>query len=196
MTVAWGGPSLSVNYHAVMPDQRWAYDLFVTEGGRTFHHNRGVLTDYYAYDRPVVAPADGVVRSVHDGEPDGPIGQWRVIGAPGNRVILEVAPREFLFIAHLKPGSIVVGPGARVASGQTIGRVGNSGNSSEPHVHVHLQDSPAPYLAEGIPFYFHGYRTGGVEVDRGMPVGGRERWSRRWPGALTGQLVEHARSPR
>jgi hypothetical protein len=72
-----------------------------------------------------------------------------------------------------------------------IGRVGNSGNSSEPHVHLHLQDTSAPYLGEGIPFYFHDYRVNGVEVERGMPYGGRARRSRRWPGAFTGQIVEH-----
>ena len=194
VTVAWGGPTLSVNYHVVMPDQRWAYDLFVTEGGRTFRNSSALLAEYYAYGRPVLAPADAVVQSVHDGEPDGPIGQWRVVRATGNHVVLQVGLREFLFVAHLQAGSITVRPGDRVESGQMIGRVGNSGNSSEPHVHLHLQDSPIPYLGEGIPFYFYRYRVGGVEVERGMPFGGRERRSRRWPGALTGQIVEHVDS--
>jgi hypothetical protein len=190
VTVAWGGPTLAVNYHAVMPDQRWSYDLVVAVDGRTFSGDGSHLEDYHAYGRPVRAPADGVVESVQDGEPDGAIGQWRVRGAAGNHVVLRVAPGEFLFIAHLQRGSISVLPGDRVVAGQAIGRVGNSGNSSEPHVHLHLQDRPAAYLGEGIPFYFHDYRLRGVEVARGMPVGGRERRSRRWPGALTGDVVE------
>lgn len=191
LTVAWGGPTLSVNYHAVMPDQRWSFDLLVTSHGSTHRGDGSRLDDYYAFGRPVLAPAAGVVWRVHDGEPDGPIGQWRVRGAAGNHIVLEVAPGEFLFIAHMQPGSITVAPGDRVAAGQVIGRVGNSGNSSEPHVHLHLQTTPTPYLGEGIPFFFHGFRVHGVEMTRGMPLGGRERRSRAWPGAFTGDIVEH-----
>jgi murein DD-endopeptidase MepM/ murein hydrolase activator NlpD len=192
VTVGWGGPTLAVNYHAMLPDQRWAYDLLVTDRGRTFRNDGARLDDYYIYGRPVLAPAAGIVRAIHDGEPDGPIGQWWFLRATGNHVILEVAPAEFLFMAHFQPNSIAVAPGDRVHAGQVIGRVGNSGNSSEPHVHLHLQNTPAPYLGEGIPLYFHGYRAGGVEIERGMPYGGRQRRSRRWPGAFTGQIVEDA----
>ena len=88
--------------------------------------------------------------------------------------MLEVALSEFLFIGHLRPGSVAVRQGERVEAGQWIGRVGNSGNSSEPHVHLHLQDTIRPYLGKGIPFYFHHYRQdAGRRVERGMPQGGR-----------------------
>jgi hypothetical protein len=191
VTVAWGGPTLAVNYHAVMPDQRWSFDLLVTVDGRTHRDDGSRLEHYYAFSRPVLASADGIVSAVHDGEPDGPIGQWRVRRAAGNYIVVEVAPREFLFVAHLQRGSIAVRPGDRVVAGQIVGRVGNSGNSSEPHVHLHLQNTPTSYLGEGIPFYFHGYKAHGIETSRGMPVGGRERRSRTWPGAFTGDIVEH-----
>ncbi len=189
--VGWGGPTLAVNYHAMIPDQRWAYDLLLTEEGRTFRNDGTHLEDYYAYGQPVLAPAGGVVRAIHDGDADGAIGQWRFLAAAGNHVILEVASAEFLVIAHLQPRSIAVAPGDHVRAGQIIGRVGNSGNSSEPHVHLHLQDTPRRYLGEGIPFYFHRYRVNGVEMERGMPYGGWQRRSRRWPGSFTGQIVEH-----
>ena len=91
----------------------------------------------------------------------------------GNHVGIEVAPREYLFIGHLQPGTVAVSRGESVAAGQLLGRVGNSGNSSEPHVHLHLQDSTRPYFGEGIPFLFHGYRQAGRIVARGMPEGGR-----------------------
>jgi hypothetical protein len=195
VTVAWGGPTLEVNYHGVMPDQRWAYDLLVTVDGKTFRRDGTTLQDYHAYGRPVRAPAAGLVRATHDREPDGPIGQWRFLGAMGNHLVLEVAPGQFLFIAHLQPGSLSVVPGDRAEAGQVLGRVGNSGNSSEPHVHMHLQDTSTPFFGEGIPFYFHGYRVAGVEMERGMPLGGRERRSRRWPGAFIGDTVEQVRSP-
>ena len=191
VTVAWGGPTLSENYHAVMPDQRWAYDLLVTRNGSSFQETGTRLEDYYAYGREVVAPAGGVVRHMQNGEPDGSIGQRRLRRAFGNHVVLEVAPKEFLFIAHLQPASITVRPGDRVSAGQAIGRVGNSGNSSEPHVHLHLQDRPTPSLGEAIPFYFYGYRLDGLEVLQGMPRGGRTVRTRVRTGAFTGDIIEH-----
>lgn len=195
LTVAWGGGTIAVNYHAQIPDQRWAYDLLVTENGRSFRGDGTRLKDYLAYGQPVLAPADGVTVEVRDGEPDGEIGHRQIRRATGNHVILQVAPREFLFVAHLQRGSIRVRPGERVRAGQTIGRVGNSGNSTEPHVHLHLQDTPTPNLGEGIPFYFRNYRVNGRQLDRGMPSGGRRRRSRFWPGSFTGQIVEQLRAP-
>jgi murein DD-endopeptidase MepM/ murein hydrolase activator NlpD len=191
VTVAWGGPTLDQNYHAVMPDQRWAYDLLITKDGLTHQGDGTRLDQFYAYGREVLAPADGIVAHIEDGEPDGPIGQRRFVRAFGNYVVLEVATREFLFIAHLQPRSIRVSPGDRVSVGNMIGRAGNSGNSSEPHVHIHLQDRPMPSVAEGIPFHFHDYRVNGSKMARGMPRGGRESRRRPEPGGFTGEIVEH-----
>lgn len=192
VTVAWGGPTLAANYHAVMPDQRWAYDLLVATDGRSYDRDGTRLEHYFAYGRAVRAPADGIVHTVHDGEPDEPIGHWQVRRPMGNYVILEVAPREYLFMAHFQRGSIAPARGARVRAGDVIGRVGNSGNASEPHVHLHLQDTPDALLGEGIPMYFHDYRARGVLVERGMPAGGRTRRSRWWPGRFIGDTVEQA----
>jgi murein DD-endopeptidase MepM/ murein hydrolase activator NlpD len=190
VTVVWGGPTRAVNYHATMPDQRWAVDLLVTVNGRTFRNDGTRLDDYYAYGRPVLAPAAGITRVVYSGEPDRPIGQSRVLRSTGNYIVLEVAPDEFLFVAHLQPGSITVAPGDRVTAGQVIGHVGNSGNSSEPHVHVHLQDRVTRYLGESIPFYFHDYLLRGLKVERGMPLGGLQRARRGSPARFTGDVVE------
>ena len=174
LTVAWGGSTSEVNYHVFLPDQRWAYDLVVTRDGRTFRTDGVALDDYHAYGLSVYAPAPGVVFASHDGEAEVEIGatRWGLAGL-GNHVGIEVAPREYLFIGHLQPGSVAVSTGDRVIAGQLLGYVGNSGNSSEPHVHLHLQDSKHPYFGEGIPFHFHGYRHEGRLVARGMPEGGR-----------------------
>lgn len=186
ITVAWGGGSPDVNYHVAAPAQRWAYDLLITKDGRSRTWDGTRLTDYYAYGRPVLSPAEGRVFAVHDGEPDVPAGRTRRGNGAGNHVVLEIARGEYLFIAHLRPGSIIVGPGQQIAAGQTVGAVGNSGNTSEPHVHVHLQDTPVPDLGEGIPFYFSDYlaRSTGKQVERGMPTGGVRR------GTFIGEVVE------
>jgi hypothetical protein len=101
-------------------------------------------------------------------------------------VILEVAPDEFLFIAHLRPSSIAVAPGDTLTLGQIVGVVGNSGNTSEPHVHLHLQDTPASDAGEGIPFLFSDYVAvaTGEHMERGMPQGGIPR------GNFVGDIIE------
>jgi murein DD-endopeptidase MepM/ murein hydrolase activator NlpD len=184
VTVAWGGATSDVNYHVVLPDQRWAYDLLVARDGRS-HRGRGEApADYYAFDLPVRAPAPGVVVRTHDGEPDLPPAPRRRNPAFGNHVVLQVAEREFLYVAHLRERSIAVAPGDRVAAGDVLGRVGNSGSSSEPHVHLHLQDAPRPFFGEGIPFYFRDYRVNGRVLGRGMPRGGVDG------GRFEGDVVE------
>jgi hypothetical protein len=180
ITVAWGGEDEDVNAHVYAPDQRWGYDLIVTQNGRSSRGERQRLANYFIYGRTVLAPAAGVVVTAHDAEPDVPIGEKGKGDDLGNHVALEVAPGQFLFIAHMQPGSIAVRTGDRVAPGQLLGRVGNSGISSEPHVHIHLQDSARRHLAEGIPFFFSDYCAGSKFVRQGMPSGGRE--NRQWIG--------------
>jgi murein DD-endopeptidase MepM/ murein hydrolase activator NlpD len=184
VTVVWGGATVDVNYHASDPSERWAYDLLVTRDGRSFEGDGTRLDDYYAYGRPVLAPAGGLVRAVADGADDRLGRRARAFGGAGNHVVIEVAPGEYLFVAHLQRGSIGVRPGDRIAAGQPVGRVGNSGNSSEPHVHLHLQDTPDALWGEGIPFFFHDYREDGRPVERGMPTGGFE------DGIFRGRVVE------
>ena len=190
VTVAWGGPTAPVNYHVYLPDQRWAYDLLVTREEKSFRGDGRELEEYYSYGLSVLAPASGVVFASHDGEPDVGIdvSRWGLAGL-GNHVGIEVAAQQYLFIGHLQPGSVAVRVGDRVKVGQPLGRIGNSGNSSEPHVHLHLQDSPRVYFGEGIPFYFHGYRHSGHVIDRGMPEGGRR------DGRYQGQRIHGLPTP-
>lgn len=181
VTVWWGGPTREVNYHVFAPPERWAYDLLLAEDQRTFRGDGSALSDYYTYGRPVLAPAAGTVLAAHDGVPDTPIGErggWR--NPCGNHVVIGVGSGEFLFLCHLQPGSVSVVAGESVVSGQPLGRAGNSGRSSQPHVHVHLQTTMDPHLGEGIPLRFHDYRAGDRVIDRGIPTGGVRR-----------QVVEH-----
>ena len=186
VTVAWGGSTPADNYHVIAPDQRWAYDLVVTREGVTHHGEGRSLDDYYIYGRPALAAAGGTVVGVVNDQPESEIGATvKVKNAGGNQLVIEVAEKEFLFTCHLQPGSVRVKPGDRVAAGDEVGLVGNSGNSSEPHIHIHLQDSPKDHQGEGIPMYFHGYRLGDSVIERGIPTGGFNA-----EGKIIGQVVE------
>jgi hypothetical protein len=189
ITVAWGGASPDDNYHAGIPAERWAYDLLVAQEGESHRGDGQALTDYYAYGLPVRSPADGRVVSVQDREPDVGPGHTRRGQGAGNHVVLEVAPHQYLFIAHLHPGSLAVSAGQHVKAGQIVGTVGNSGHTTEPHVHLHLQDTPIANSGEGIPFDFSNYvvLATGRHLDRGMPTGGTHR------GRFVGQVVESER---
>ncbi len=177
LKVASGGDTPEVNNHVVVPDQRWAYD-FVVE---PYFTESASLADYGCYGVPVVAPAAGLVVMARDGQPD------MVPGAPsnnteapyGNVVAIELDTGTYLIVAHLKPGSVAVREGERVQEGQVIGQCGNSGNSSEPHIHIHHQrQDPNDYpinFAEGLPLYFRDHDgppmpEGGVTVVDGKLI--------------------------
>jgi len=169
--VAWGGDTRDVNYHVFSPDQRWAYDLLVEPGG----HGSDQLADYGCYGLPVLAPTDATVAHVHTGEPDQVPGQLAPnLTAPGgNFVALELPDTgTYLLLAHLKPGSVAVQEGQSVAEGEVLGACGNSGNTSEPHVHIHHQrQAPIAFgIGEGLPLYFRDHDgppmpQGGVEIE-------------------------------
>lgn len=74
----------------------------------------------------------------------------------GNHVVLDLGDGTYAAYAHLRHGSLTVCEGDRVRAGQTLARVGNSGNSTEPHLHFQLMDGPDPDTARGIPFTWHG----------------------------------------
>jgi len=73
---------------------------------------------------------------------------------PGNTVIIEHANHEFSFMAHLKKGSITVKEGQEVKQGEVIGKLGNTGNSTAPHLHYHLMDKESTFTGRSIPIKF------------------------------------------
>jgi murein DD-endopeptidase MepM/ murein hydrolase activator NlpD len=142
------------NHHADVPDQRHAYDFAVWRGRGT-HRGAGARNhDYWAWDRPVLAPAGGTVVAAVDGLRDNrPQVQTDARHPAGNHVVIRLGRGEHALVAHLRSGTVRVRAGQRVARGQVLGRAGNSGNSSEPHVHLHVQDRPEirPGAGVGIP---------------------------------------------
>jgi hypothetical protein len=167
--VFWGGRSLAENYHAVSIDQRFAYDFLVYEGGRSHRGDGRRVEEYHCWGRPILAPAEGKVAVAVDGLPDQAPGAMDREHPPGNHVILDHGNGEFSLLAHLQNGSVAVKKGGRVGAGQRLGLCGNSGNTSEPHLHYHLQTTSEFGRGEGLPAAFRDYLRDGQPVERGEP---------------------------
>lgn len=152
--VIWGGRTIDQNRRAASRSQRFAHDLVMMKGGAT-HRGRGErCEDYYCYGQPVLAPGPGVVMWAADSLPDQTPGSMHPEHPIGNGVVIDHGNGEFSLLAHLQPRSLRVEPGDRVKGGQVRGRCGNSGNTSEPHLHYHLQNRPQMADAEGLPAQF------------------------------------------
>jgi len=151
----WGGDTKELNLHHDAPNQKFAFDfLGVDEEGRTRKGEAQVNEDYFAFGREVLAPADGNVTDVINGVRDNVPGFMNPYSALGNAVFIQHRKNEVSVLAHLKLGSIKVEVGDKVKRGQTIALCGNSGNSSEPHLHYHLQNTPIIQDGTGIKCYF------------------------------------------
>lgn len=172
-TVFWGGRTVEENYHAAYVDQRFAMDVVIVRDGSTHIGDGGKNSDYHCFGQPVLAPGDGVVVAALDGVPDNAPGVFDDEGPLGNYVVIDHGTGEYSFLAHLRQGSVTVQPGQRVSAGDAIGECGNSGRSSEPHLHFHLQDSPEFGVGEGMPAQFLDYWADGELVERGEPVQGQ-----------------------
>ena len=133
---------------------RHAWDFVITDSEQKQYMGTGdQLTDYYCYDKQVLAPAEGTVEHVVDDIPDNHIGDVDVKNNWGNTVIIRHSDDLFTSMSHLKPRSITVKPGERVRDGDVIARCGNSGRSPYPHLHFQFQSTP--YIGSvtlGFPF--------------------------------------------
>lgn len=163
--VYWGGDRPLENYHTIDRRQRHAADLLIWNDGATHRTDGARNADYWIWGQPVLAPAAGTVVEVLDGVAENTPGSPTPGAHPaGNHVMLQTAPEEFLLLAHLQPGTIRVASGDRVAAGQAIGLVGNSGNSFEPHLHIHLQNEADFFspTANGLPLVFRDAMVNGT----------------------------------
>ena len=138
--VAHGGSHAAANIHAQDPAQRYGVDL--VELNAALMRARGIhpsdLTSYKIFGAPVYAPCAGTVKSVVDGLPDNAPGAFDDKHPLGNEVVLRCGDLD-VTLAQLRKGSVAVRPGMAVAAGQPIANVGSSGNTTEPHLHVHAQ---------------------------------------------------------
>jgi murein DD-endopeptidase MepM/ murein hydrolase activator NlpD len=154
-TVFWGGDTKELNYHVTNQAQKGAFDIIISDaGGKSYKTNGQKNEDYYAFGKELYAACDGEVVLVVDGIKDNTPGVLNPIYLPGNTVIIKTKNNEYLFFAHFKQHSIIVKEGQLVKRGQPLGLCGNSGNSSEPHLHFHIQNTEDMNLATGTKCYF------------------------------------------
>jgi peptidase M23-like protein/uncharacterized protein DUF3887 len=153
--VFWGGDTKELNHHHDVAAQKFAFDLLgVNERGETHRSDGTKNEDYFCFGREILAPADGVVVEAIDGVRDNRPGSMNAYCLVGNCVVIQHRTNEFSVLAHFQRGSVAVKAGDSVKRGQFLGRCGNSGNSSEPHLHYQLQDSPIFQDAFGIKVLF------------------------------------------
>ena len=140
--VFWGGTNVLQNYHYAVESQRYAYDLVQVKDGMSYSGDPKKNESYYAFGQPVIAPAAGkvvsVVNTIADNEPVGVMNP----NQPGGNMVVIDHGGEYSMLGHLQKGSVTVKPGDTVQAGDPIGKVGNSGNSSEAHMHFQLSDGP------------------------------------------------------
>lgn len=148
--VFWGGKNEFLNYHYVYESQRYAYDLVVMNEKRTYRESGKDNENYYAFNKEVAAPANGQVVKVVEGIKDNSPGDMNEAEPAGNYVVIWHAADEYSMLAHFKQNSILVKEGDLVQQGQIIGLCGNSGNSSEPHIHFQVMDSPDLFNSRSI----------------------------------------------
>jgi len=154
--VGQGGNHPKINYHNVSVSQKYALDISALNelGLRGYGLGRTPLQRYAIWGDTLYSPCDGVVRTVVNdrqdhvppaSEPENPAGNHVEIETEGVRI----------FLAHMQRGSVLVLKGDRVKAGDPLGKVGNSGNTTEPHLHIHaVRGGQSLFDGTGIPITF------------------------------------------
>jgi murein DD-endopeptidase MepM/ murein hydrolase activator NlpD len=161
------GSVQSVN-GALYDSQRFAIDwMRLDDQGRMVHGEENDVHNYNDYGADVLAVADAKVVSVLNNLDDQVPGRLpepssiTIETVDGNHVILDLGGGRFAFYAHLQKNSIRVRPGDAVKKGAVLGKLGNTGNTSAPHLHFHIMNRPSPIAADGIPYLIDAFDLSG-----------------------------------
>lgn len=156
----WNAQRFAIDWEQLDGQNR----LWVPQPGR---EKTPLVTDFHIYGKDILAVADGIVVAVEKNLPDQPPltmpSNMPLDQADGNHVILDLGHGIFVLYAHMAPGSVAVDLNQRVSKGQILGKVGNSGNTSAPHLHFQAMDRPSSLAANGLPYVFERFRITGFD---------------------------------
>jgi hypothetical protein len=176
--VVGGGCCFPPSYHrtatltvngAIYAAQRFAIDFVQLDAaGRTVEGPVEALTSYPYFGDSIYAVADGiVVRTQNDlperTPPNLPT-DTTIENVDGNYVVLDIGDGQFAFYAHMQTGSVRVNVGDTVRRGQVLGLLGNTGNTTGPHLHFHVMDGPSPLGSNGLPYVFRSFGSEGTST--------------------------------
>ena len=152
--------------------QRYAVDwLRIDDDGFWWRGDPSKNESYVVFGDAVYSATSGVVVSTQndlpENTPPNPLPNLTVDNVLGNHVIVDIGDGRFATYAHLQPGSVQVSVGDRVHRGQPLGRVGNTGSSTAPHLHFHVTDSAAGngVLSNGVPYVFDEFSLTGTVLN-------------------------------
>lgn len=161
------GSSLGVN-GSIFFAQRFAIDwMRLDDSGRFVHGDPADVHSYTCYGADVIAVADGTVvatlNNLDEQKPGmlPPLETMNLQNVDGNHVVIDLGHGVFAFYAHMQKGSVSVVPGSKVKRGQVLGKLGNTGNTSAPHLHFHLMDGPSVLGSHGIPYEIDAFELAG-----------------------------------
>ena len=163
------GAIITVN-GVIQAPERFAIDWEQLDSeGRAFTGDKEKLSSWPYYGAPIHSVADGTVVNIWDGSDEqvpGPPAPVTTEAIGGNMLVVDIGGGAYAFYAHLQRGSLKAKLGDKVKAGQVLGLLGNTGNSTAPHLHFHLMDSPSPLNSNGLPYVFSRFTSSGV-----LPVG-------------------------
>jgi murein DD-endopeptidase MepM/ murein hydrolase activator NlpD len=188
------GASFHTGHRWAIPEE-FALDIAkVGESGLSHKGDGTRFDDYYAYGADVLSAANGRVISAANDQPEDPLAMQRpdetqeayfarlqkeqgerlakgLTAITGNYVMIDHGKNEYSLYAHLQPGSVRVHVGDQVKAGDVIGKLGSSGNSTEPHLHFHVCDKPDPLMCAGIPVNFSNVTIQWADLPRPIQSG-------------------------
>lgn len=173
--------------------ERFAIDwVKLDETGRVFSGDGSRLEDFAYYGAEILSVAEGTVVNIYD-EADEQIPNQPATGITaenigGNMIVVDIGGGNHAFYAHLQRGSLRVKLGDRVVAGQVLGLLGNTGNSSAPHLHFHVMDGPSPLDANGLPYVFTRFTSRGTLANEIVETGAAAEIDPRLAGAHENQL--------
>jgi len=175
----WGEWTVTQGHDGVYThkgDWGQAFDFMIYDNdGKTYRSDGLLCQDYLCYNKPILAPADGIVEEIVDFMDDNEIGKVNTTSNWGNTIIIRHLPGLYTQLSHLKKGSFKVSKGDTVKCGDVLALCGNSGRSPEPHVHYQVQSSPmlgARTIDYPFSYYYEKESTGSVLKEYTKPVEG------------------------